>query len=530
VVYAVFDLLHIVTRDLRDLPLVVRKRLLSRLVPGSGVLRALDHLDGAGEQLLSFCRERSLEGVVSKRARSTYQPGPKRGGDWVKTKLEHEEDFVVVGISFSGKRRRVRSLDIASYDAGELVLRGKVGSGIDERSIDMLLEMLSGLESNEPHATGTFGSAPDGRVFLQPSLVARVRFLEFTASGTVRHPVFLGLRADVDPKDCTARPRVNDGDPPTEPSEAPADQDETIEVPITNPSKVFWKEEGYVKSDLCDYYDAVADTLLPYLADRPVVLVRYPDGIDGKSFFQWNVPHGMPSWIRSVSFAKHARDPLPEHAHKRMFIIDRRESLLYIANLACIPIHVLSSRVATPQQCDFLTIDFDLGTASMRDAVRLALTLERVLEEVGLRGFPKTSGQTGLHVFVPLFGAGVSPRAARAMAELLGRMLTKQHPDIATMERAVARRGPRVYVDTGQTGTSRTIVAPYSVRATAGARVSTPLAWSEVEPDLDASSFTICTVPQRIAAGGDPMAPLLTTQADVARALTEFGRLAKLDS
>jgi len=531
VVYVVFDLLQIGARDLSQLPLTVRKGLLSRLVLGSGVLRALDHLEGGGEQLLAFCREQNLEGVVSKRARSTYQPGPKRSGDWMKTKLEHEEDFVIVGMSFSGKRRRLRSLDIASYDGGELTLRGRVGSGLDEQSIATLLELRPGLESSEPHATGTFSAAPDGRTFLQPTLVARVRFLEFTANGTVRHPVFLGLRDDVDPKDCTASPSASDGDPPAAADETPAAEDDAaIEVALTNPTKVFWKEEGYVKADLCAYYDAVADTLLPYLADRPVVLVRYPDGIDGKSFYQWNVPHGMPSWIRWVSFAKHAGEPLPEHAHKRMFIIDKRESLLYIANLACIPIHVLASRVATPEQCDFLTVDFDVGRASMRDAVCLALTLERVLDEVGLTGFPKTSGQTGLHVIVPLIGAGVSPRAARAMADLLGRIVTQRHPDIATMERVVARRGARVYVDTGQTGPSRTIVAPYSVRATAGARVSTPLGWSEVGPDLDSSAFTIRTVPQRIEAGGDPMSPLLTTRADVVRALAEFERLAKLDS
>lgn len=530
VVMMVFDLLQIGARDVSELPLVDRKRLLARILPGSGVLRALDHLEGGGEKLLAFCRERNLEGIVSKRAHSGYQPGPKRGGDWVKTRLLHEEDFVVVGVTYSGKKRRIGSLDIASYEGGELRLRGKVGSGLDEQAVTTIAEMVPGLASDEPMAEGTFFSAPNGRTYLQPSLVVRVRFLELTKAGTVRHPVFVGLRADVAPEDCTVSARAGDGDPPpaarSESDEAadPA-APEPLHVAITNRSKVFWSEEGYVKGDLVDYYDAVADVLLPHLADRPVVLVRYPDGIDGKSFYQWNVPHGMPSWIRWIPFSRHTHESSPEHAHKRMFVIDRRESLLYIANLACIPIHVLASRVSTPDQCDFLTIDFDVGRASLKEGVALARTLREVLDEVGLAGFPKTSGQTGLHVLVPLGGAGVSPRAARAMADLLGRIVTERHPEIATMERTVARRGARVYVDTGQTGPARTIVAPYSVRATAGARVSTPLDWSEVTPDLDPAAFTIETVPARLASRDDPMAMLLEARPDVSRVMAAFERL-----
>jgi bifunctional non-homologous end joining protein LigD len=254
------------------------------------------------------------------------------------------------------------------------------------------------------------------------------------------------------------------------------------------------------------------------------MLVRYPDGIAGKSFYQWNVPHGMPAWVKSITLGKHVSSAEGDDHKKHVFLIDRRESLLYIANLACIPIHVLASRIDSPNVADYLVIDFDVNRSSLRVAIDLAHTLREILEAVGLRGFPKTSGQTGLHVFVPL-GAGVTPTAARTFADLLGRLVVDRHPSVATMERVVNKRGPKVYVDTGQTGPSRTIVAPYSVRATKGGRVSTPLAWDEIVPDLDPGAFTIKTVVERLSRIEDPMRMLLVERPDPDEVLSKLGAL-----
>lgn len=327
------------------------------------------------------------------------------------------------------------------------------------------------------------------------------------------------------------------------------------QVVVSNRDKIFWPEEGYTKGELVDYYANIADVLCPYLKDRPVILVRYPDGIEGKSFFQWNVPVGMPPWVRTMTLhevedyravtdappspaprsrrpslppstqgPRSASAPASQKTPKRGFLVEDASTLVYIANLGCIPLHVLASRAPDLTRADFFTIDFDVKQSELRHAVTLARTLHRLLDEIGLVGFPKTSGQTGLHVLVPL-GPNQSFETARALADLLGSLLVEQHPDIATMERLVTRRGEKVYVDTGQTGTSRAIVAPYSVRAVPGATVSTPLSWDEVTPKLDPRDFTIKTVPARIAKRGDLLKGLLAAVPDVAGAVAKLGEI-----
>ncbi|MFO0548061.1 MAG: DNA ligase D [Polyangiaceae bacterium] len=546
VVFVLFDILAIGKRATTDLPLRARKELLRRLVPGSGILRVLDHLEGDGAALFEFCRKNGLEGVVSKRADSNYVTGPTRTASWIKTKCEQEASFVVVGYTHGeNSRHRLGGLDLASYEDGKLHLRGRVGSGLTDPIIDELLARMTDSTAERATSIGEYEPAPRGRVHVHPEIVVRVRYLEWSDEGSLRFPVFLGIDHKTPKEGCTASPhdvfdrtveatatsnpaRTMGLDEPPPPSIRYA-KDAPVEVRISNRTKIFWPAEGYTKGDLVDYYDRVAPVLLPYLEDRPVMVVRYPDGIEGKSFFQWNVPHGTPNWVRSITLGKHAygAGSGPEVAAdevKTVFIVDRKETLLFLANLACIPIHVLGSRTASPDQADFLTIDFDVARSSLAVATKLAHTLRGLLDEVGLPGFPKTSGQTGLHVFVSL-GPNVTPEAARTLADLFGRLIVERHPEEATMQRVPARRGTKVYVDTGQTGPSRTIVAPYSVRATPGARVSAPLDWSEVTPDLDPSAFTIRTIPDRIAKVGDPMRGLLTSRPNIASVMERLGAI-----
>lgn len=517
VAFMVFDVLAFGETDLREVPLSHRKALLRDLLHGAGVIRMLDHLEGDGRALLDFCRANHLEGLVAKRRQSRYESGPRRGGDWVKVKCERDEDFVVVGLARGeGNRKDLGALDLATYEDGRLVHRGKVGSGLDDKTIALLLQKLPPLAVPEKQAEGEYMPAPTGRLHIKPEVVVSVRFLGWSDDGHARFPVFRGIREDMSPKECTAGPKSGDALVPADRPE-PAGRAATAaaaprKVHVTNRTKVLFPEDGITKGELCAYYEAIAPAILPYLKDRPVALVRYPDGIHGKSFYQWNVPMGVPSWVQTGYM------PHDDGQDRQVFLINDVETLLVVANLAAIPIHILASLSASREECQFFTIDLDVELATLQDGIVLAGSLKRMLDGLGLPSFLKTSGQSGLHVLVPL-GPGIPYEAARTLTELCGRLLVQRHPDRATMERTIAKRGARVFVDTGQTGRSRTIVAPWSVRAKPGATVSMPLRWDELTPDLAPAAHTIRTARARYDATGDPMSGLLTEVPDVRAAI-----------
>jgi bifunctional non-homologous end joining protein LigD len=526
VVYVVFDVLALGEHDLRRVPLRDRKRLLEELLPGKGFVRVLDYVDGEGERLMKFCEAQDLEGVVAKKSDSPYVTGPKRSSHWCKIKLHKTDDFVVIGYTTGrGNREAMGALEIASYGSGDtLVTRGRVGSGLGAREVAALRERFEGLARDTCAAHGVLMPAPEGRMFVEPQVVVSVQHAGFTADGRLRHPVYRGIREDADARECRAapsedreaallpeRPEPREPEPASQPAAA-------TRAKLTNAKKIFWPDDGLTKGDLWGYYASIADTLLPYLRDRPVLMVRYPDGIAGKHFYQWNVPQGTPSWIQTQVLHS-------DEANREIvfFRVDDRDTLLHIVNLGCIPLHVLASRFSQLDQCDFLTVDFDLGGGTFESALILARELHSLLDELQLASFPKTSGQTGLHVLVPL--GGVPFEAATSLATLLGRLLHERHPTISTIERMRAKRPRAVYIDTGQTGRSRAIVSPYSVRAVAGATVSTPLRWDEVGPALVPARFDIRTVRERMLDHADPMRELLTCRPDVAGALTRLEAL-----
>jgi len=524
VVYLAFDLLAIESCDTTSLPLEQRKRLLGELVRGKGLVRSLDHIAGRGRELFAFCEAEGLEGVVAKKIDSPYRFGPQRSTDWVKVKCERDADFVVVGwIPGKGTRGDLGALCIASYDpSGVLRYRGRVGSGFNDGTLRSVFAELAAREQALSSLSPPLPEETRTARWVRPELVAAVRYLDFTDDGVLRAPVFRGLRRDVLPVTCSVGPpelALPSG--PLLDSAGQSSEFDTARpgLKLSNRDKVFWPEEGYTKGDLLDYYASIADVMLPFLRGRPVVLVRHPDGIAGKSFFQWNVPRGTPDWIRRLSL-RDADDPSHD---KSVFLVDDVESLLYIVNLGCIPLHVLACREQSIEHCDFITIDLDLGGQPFARAVEIALTLREILVDAGLTGFPKTSGQGGVHLLVPL-GAGVPFAAAKLLVELLGGLATARHAEFATMERRIDQRGGRLYVDTGQTGPSRTIVGPYSVRAHPGATVSTPLFWEELSGALDPKRFTLSNVRDRVTELGDAFASLLGVEPNIAEAIEKLER------
>jgi bifunctional non-homologous end joining protein LigD len=526
--YLVFDLLALNDFDLRPLPLSARKTLLMKLVRGRGYVRALDHLEGDGRALFELCRAQRLEGVVAKRSSAPYRHGPKRTDDWVKIKTERDDEFVIIGfMRGKGARAPLAALCIASYSGERLLYRGRVGSGLDAATLSSLEQALEAIRSQEFTAHGRPPEDAKGAFWVRPELVVSVRFLGFTeGEARLRAPVFRGLRTDLAPGDCRAAPAselIEEAPGAAAALAEPSPQltsNATTRIAVSNASKLFWPDEGFTKGDLCAYYASIAEVMLPFLHERPVVLVRYPDGIAGKHFYQWNVPVGTPDWIERIELVD---DEDPSKQKKTLFLVDSVDALVHIANLGCIPLHVLAAQRGTLEQCDFLTVDFDIADRPFSDAVRLALDLRVILDDVGLVGFPKTSGQKGLHVLVPM-GPGVNYDTAKLLVELLGRLVTDKNPNIATMERRVNQRGSRVYVDTGQTGPSRTIVAPYSVRAHPGATVSAPIQWQELHVALDTSRFNLLTMPGRVQEVGDPFAGFMSARPDVATAVAALSK------
>jgi len=284
-------------------------------------------------------------------------------------------------------------------------------------------------------------------------------------------------------------------------------------VALTNLDKVYWPAEGFTKGDLVAYYEQVADVLVPYLVDRPIHLNRFPDGIAGKSFYQKEAKEGTPEWIRTVALGSKSRG-----GALRYMVCDGRDTLLYLVNLGSIDLHPWMSRVATPDAPDWAVIDLDPKDAPFRDVVRIAREVGRLLRGIGLVPELKTSGSSGLHVFVGL-APGYTYAQSEAFCELVARLVVRELPEIATVERALAERGGKVYVDFGQNRRGQTVVPPYVVRPVRGATVSTPLHWDELEADLQIAHFTLQNVPERLERLGDLFRPVLSAPQDLAAAI-----------
>jgi bifunctional non-homologous end joining protein LigD len=508
--YFAFDLLAFEGLDLRTLPLSTRKEALQRVLAARGPVRYADHIPGAGLALWEEVERRGLEGMVAKKATSTYRGG--RSGDWIKLRVEHTGDFVVAGLSpAEGARVGFGALHLAAFDKDELVYVGRVGSGFTHEQLVAISERLLVDRTREPAC----GGAPPrgaGQVWVKPTLAVEVRYKEWTEEGLLRQPVFLRLREDKPLADCTHPRRAAEPEAESSPIVAPDPQ--MRQVHLTNLKKMFWPEDGLTKGDLVEYYRQIAPFLLPYLKDRPVVLTRYPDGVHGKSFFQVDAPAFAPGWVRTQRFYN-------EEAKREVdvFICDDVETLVYLANSATIPLHLWASRVDTLARPDWCLLDLDPKRASFAHVIEVALALRDLCRTLKLPVHIKTSGQSGLHLLIPL-GGQCTYEQCRLLAQLLSRTVVDEMPEIATLVRTIDDRGDRVYIDWLQNGHGRLMAAPFCVRPKVGAPVSTPLLWKEVTKDLDPLQYTVKTLAARMARlKKDPMRSVLTDAPDLLGAL-----------
>src|SRR2546428_373358 len=467
VLYA-FDLLALAGYDLRPLPLERRKALLERVRPPRGPVKYLEHFATDGEALYDQVVKLRLGGVVAQKADALYRPG--RSPNWLKIRADRSDDFAVVGFTRpKGSRSGFGALHLGAYWDGKLVYAGRVGSGF---TAAQLKDVSAALEQGIRPKPAFAGPAPQdpGHSWVEPTLVAEVRYKEWTDEGLLRQPVFMRFRDDK-PVTEVAILGAAGGERDLElPAESTAPRAPLPkEVKFSNLDKVFWSDDGYTKGDLIDYYRAISPWLLPYLKDRPVVMTRYPDGITGKSFFQKDAPAFAPDWLRTERMW--SEDTQREIDY---FVCDDLESLLYLANLGTIPLHVWGSRVASLERPDWCILDLDPKEAPFTHVVTVAKAVKRLCDEIDLPCFIKTSGSTGLHVLLPL-GRQCTYEQSRQLGGLLARVIAGQLPEMATVTRQVGKRGARVYLDYVQNGHGRLLVSPFSVRPLPSAPVSTPL-------------------------------------------------------
>ncbi len=523
-----FDLLAVDDLDVRPLSLVARKELLAQAVPTLGPVRFLEHIAREGEAFLAQVEKLGLEGIIAKKADAPYRAG--RTAQWLKIKAEASGDFVIVGFTQpKGSRSHLGALQLGDYVNGELVYAGRVGTGFNDALLRELGDLLEPIVRATPPCRGpvvgglTTDTIPEIRTttWVEPMFVCEVQFREWTPDGLLRHAAYLRARSDKRPQDCVRQGVVQDEDvAATVASELPAPPPkEPVKktISFSNLKKVYWPAERYTKGDMIDYYRAVSRWILPYLRNRPVVMTRFPDGIDGKSFYQKDAPEFAPEWMRTVRIW--SEDTQREI---RYFVCDDEESLLYVANLGTIPLHIWASRVGSLELCDWCVLDLDPKEAPFSDVIRCAQALRQLCQAVGLSSYIKTTGKTGLHIMLPL-GRQCTYAQSRTLGELLARVVLRELKDIATITRHVTKRGDKVYLDYLQNRHGQTIVAPFSVRPLPGATVSMPLEWDEVDDSLDPRAFTIKTAIERMERlPSDPVAPVVEEKPDLGAVLEKL--------
>ena len=575
VVYFVFDLLYLDGYDLRAVPLRERKALLqSRLLP-KGDLRVVSHVEEHGRDLEAGARRLGFEGVVGKRADSRYEPG-MRSRAWLKVKAVREQEFVVGGYSAGEGARRATfgALALGCYDDGKLRYAGNVGSGFDERELAAVIERLKALSTEAPPFADAERVQGQAR-WVRPELVAAVKFAEWTQDGRLRAPVFLGLRDDIDPKQvrrevasATAWLATEDvngaaASPRTGAAEVAAVVDQlanpkanfTIrvageEIKLMNLDKVFWPPFGEApplsKRHLVEYYVKVAPYLLPHLRDRPLTLTRYPNGVTARPFYQKHYAQPIPDFVETVTiWSEHTR------SDGEYILCNNLPTLVWLAQIADLELHAWMSRIDPEPDAhgrgrdfagseaamdasalnypDFMIFDLDpyiysgnegdgeepeFNKRGWEKTVAVALSLKDMLDQLRLSSFVKTSGKTGLHVYVPIL-RHYDFDDVRAATQTIGRFLMQQQPKDVTLEWDTSKRRGKVFFDANQNTRGKTLAAQYSLRPTAWAGVSTPIAWSELAK-LDPTSLNLRTVPERLAQRGDTWSDILSRKNDLA--------------
>jgi bifunctional non-homologous end joining protein LigD len=544
--YYVFDILWLNGRNLMDLPLYERKEILKAILPEHETIRFSDHITGTGKQFYQAATSQGLEGIMAKNAASTYTP-KVRTKQWLKIKINQQQEVVIAGFTETrGSRKHFGALVLGVYQNDELVYVGHTGSGFDEAMLATVYNKLKPLITNKlPFAKKPKTNMPC--TWVKPKLVCEVKFSEWTKDNILRQPIFLGLREDKDPKEVRREDPVAVDPNAIEEETRPTPQKTAHTMPVkpatakktaakkaakktastavaldnllsstgkeqvviinkkeltfTNLDKIYWPNDKISKRDMLNYYHRMAPYIMPYLQDRPQSLNRLPNGINKPGFYQKDVTGKVADWIVRHNYEV-------EGEPKEYLVCTDEATLLYMANLGCIEINPWHSTIHKPGNPSWCVIDLDPGDISFEKVIETAQVIKALTDDLGIDTYCKTSGSTGLHIYIPL-GAAYDYDQSRQLAELLVNMVHNEIPSFTSLERSPAKRKDKIYLDYLQNRSIQTIAAPYSLRPKPGATASAPLYWEEVKKGLRIQDFTIYNMYDRVQEVGDLFKPVL---------------------
>jgi bifunctional non-homologous end joining protein LigD len=553
-VYYLFDILWLDGYDLTETPLEERREVLKNILPPTDVIRLSETFAVTGTDFFELADKMGLEGIIAKKNDSVYTPNV-RSKAWLKIKTEKHQEAIIAGYTKNEKTsKKFSALLMGVYEKDELVFIGPVGTGFTAKMQTELLGKLKPLETTKC----PFKEVPDYNkpsrfrpnppkaevTWIKPTLVAEISYRASTNDGSMRHPSFRGLREDKNPKEVSWENAVPTSviiDDEHEGKQKgilkapgkkerktllnPTDETQVRKIDghdlkFTNLSKVFWPDEKVTKRDMLNYYYQVVPFMLPYMKDRPQTLNRFPNGIHGQSFYQKDVTGKVPDWIQT-----HAYYSEGDERKKHFLVCTDEASLLYIASLGCIEMNPWSSRTQAPDNPDWCIIDLDPDKKNTFDQViEAAQVTKEILDAIGVTACCKTSGSTGLHIYIPL-GTNYTYEDSKEFARAVVTRVQRQIPDFTTIERKVSDRQGRMYLDFLQNRPQATVAAPYSLRPKPGASISMPLHWEEVKKGLKIRDFNINNAMSRLKTEGDLFKGVLGKGINIEKALKKLEKV-----
>ncbi len=523
--FQVFDLLWLNGHSTENLTYLQRKELLKEALTENEVIKYSDHVLENGKEFFQAAKDLGLEGIVAKKTESLYRENI-RSSEWLKIKIHKSDEAVVCGFTApKGSRKKFGALILGKYVDGKMVFCGHTGGGFNDQSLSEIYDKMQPLITDK----SVFKITPTTNTkatWIKPELVAEIKFTELTKDLIYRHPIFLRLRDDLHPDDVTFDPEKPPKKEPVKKAEPKkrAGKDDVEKkigkqkLKLTNQNKIYFPDDDVTKGDVIDYYQSISKYILPHLKNRPQSMNRYPNGIDGMSFYQKDAAEETPEWIETQKVFSESTDKYINY-----IICNDKETMAYLNNLGCIELNIWTSKIQKADNPDYLVLDLDPSEKnSFEDVIETAQAVKEVLDVAGIEGYPKTSGSSGIHVYIPM-NAKYSYDQVKDFGHLLMQMVQRKLPDLTTLERSLQKRDKnKIYLDYLQNRRGQTLASVYSLRPKKGASVSMPLEWGEVKKGLKPTDFTIHNALERLKDKGDIFKPILGKGIDMLKAIRKL--------